>query len=137
MSINRAERRGETGVEPSAASIGDSRGAALTESAIGLFETESIRRRGPRGGLDDVAFATLERVDRFSGRRLPEPTADIPPAEAGPRHHARNGHAAVATRPRPTRFRENRDDSLPCALMPAIGGVAAGLQRRVLPVDTP
>ncbi len=52
------------------------------QSAIGLFKTEVIRRRGPWRSLEAVEFATLERVDWFNTRRLLEPIGNVPPAEA-------------------------------------------------------
>jgi hypothetical protein len=48
-------------------------------TAIGLFKTEVIRRRGPWRSIEAVETATLERVDCLSHRRLLEPTGDIPP----------------------------------------------------------
>ena len=62
----------------SALSVGR-RGAAydnaLTETIIGLFKTEVIRRRGPWRHIDAVEFATLAWVDWFNTRRLLEPSA--------------------------------------------------------------
>jgi transposase InsO family protein len=78
----------EAGIEPSVGSVGDSYDHALTESVIGLFKTEVIRRRGPWRGLEDVEFATLEWLDWFNNRRLLEPIGNIPPAEAEARYHA-------------------------------------------------
>jgi putative transposase len=46
-----------------------------------------IRRRGPRRRLEDIEFATLERIDWFNHRRLLEPLGDIPPAEFEARYH--------------------------------------------------
>jgi transposase InsO family protein len=96
-SIKCTERLAEAGVEPSVGSVGDSCDNALAETAIGLFKTEVIRRRGPWKGLEAVEFATLEWVDWFNNRRLLEPIGDIPPAEAEDRFHAENqGPALVA-----------------------------------------
>jgi hypothetical protein len=41
------------------------------ESVIGLFKSEVTRRRGPWRKLDDVEYATLEWVDWFNNRQLP------------------------------------------------------------------
>jgi transposase InsO family protein len=65
----------------SVGSRGDSFDNALAETIIGLYKTELIRRRGPWKGLDEVEYATLERVDWFNHRRLLEPIGYIPPAE--------------------------------------------------------
>jgi transposase InsO family protein len=62
LSIRSTERLAEAGIEPSVGSAGDSYDNALTETVIGLFKTEEIYRRGPRKGLEDVEFATLEWV---------------------------------------------------------------------------
>ena len=96
VSIRYAERLADAGIEPSVGSVGDSCGNALAETVIGLFETEAIRRRGPWRGIDAVAFATLEWVDRFNTRRLLQPIGNMPPAEAEQRYHAQTEDAAVA-----------------------------------------
>lgn len=62
-------------------STGDSYDNALPESVIGLFKTEVIRKRGPWKNLEQVEFATLERVDWFNTRRLLEPIGNVPPVE--------------------------------------------------------
>lgn len=48
---------------------------------IGLYKTEVIRRRGPWRNIEDVEFATLERVDWFNNRRLLERIGSTPPVE--------------------------------------------------------
>jgi hypothetical protein len=55
-----------------------------------LYETELIRNRGPWRGLDDVEFATLERVDWFNRRSLFEAHDQIPPAEFEANHYRRS-----------------------------------------------
>jgi transposase InsO family protein len=64
---------------------------ALAESVIGraraLFTMEVIRRRGPWRHLEAVEFATLEWVDCFNHRRLPEPLGYVPPAEFEARYY--------------------------------------------------
>jgi putative transposase len=61
---------------------------ALAETALGLFKTEVIHRRGPWRSFDAVEYATLEWVDWFNNRRLLEPIAKISPAEAEERYYA-------------------------------------------------
>jgi transposase InsO family protein len=81
LSIRYSERLAEAGAVASVGSRGDSYDNALAETINGLYKTEVIRRRGPWKNVDDVEFATLEWVDRFTNRRLLEPIGDIPPAE--------------------------------------------------------
>ena len=69
--IRHTERRREAGIESSVGRVRDSYDNALAESVIGLFKTGVIRRPGPRKRLEDLEFATLERVDWFNHRRLP------------------------------------------------------------------
>ena len=59
----------------------DSYGNALAETIFGLFKTEGIRPNGPWRSIEEVEFATLERVDWFNNRRLLGPIGDIPPVE--------------------------------------------------------
>ena len=47
VSTRYTERLAEAGIEPSVGSQGDSYDNVLTESIIGLYKTEVIRRRGP------------------------------------------------------------------------------------------
>jgi putative transposase len=56
---------------------------------IGLFKTEEIRRRGSWKELEDVEFATLERVAWHNGSRLLEPLGYVPPAEFEKAYHDR------------------------------------------------
>ena len=81
LSIRYTERLAEAGIEPSVGRVGDSYDNALTESIIGLYKTEVIRRRGPWRHLEAVEFATLEWVDWFNHRRLLEGIGYVPPAE--------------------------------------------------------
>jgi len=57
----------------------------LAETINGLYKAEVIHRRGPWRNFEAVEFATLEWVDWFNNRRLPEPIGNIPPA----RHNCR------------------------------------------------
>jgi hypothetical protein len=59
----------------------------LAETVIGLYKTEVIRRRGPWSSSAAVELATLEWVDWFNHRRLPEPIGNIPPAEEEALHY--------------------------------------------------
>jgi putative transposase len=56
---------------------------------IGLFKTEEIHRRGPRKGLEDLEFATLEWAAWYIGSRLLEPLGYVPPAECETTDHDR------------------------------------------------
>ena len=76
LSIRYTERLAEAGAELSVGSRGDSYDNALAETLIGLFKTEVIHRRGPWRNVDAVEYATLEWVDWFNHRRLPEPIGD-------------------------------------------------------------
>lgn len=71
----------EADAESSVGSCGDSYDNALTETVIGLYETEVIRRRGPSRGIDAVEYATPEWVDLFNHRRLQEPIGNVPSVE--------------------------------------------------------
>ena len=96
VSIRYTERLAEAGIEPSVGSVGDSYDNALAETVIGLFKTEVIHRRGPWRGFEAVEYATLDWVDWFNHRRLPEPIGNIPPAEAEARCHDQTTVQAVA-----------------------------------------
>ena len=60
MSIRYTQRLTEAGVDSSVDSVGGSYDNALTETIIGLYKTEVIRRRGPWRDIDAVEYATLE-----------------------------------------------------------------------------
>jgi putative transposase len=96
VSIKYTERLAEAGIEPSVGSVGDSYDNALAETINGLYKTEVIRRCGPWRSLEAVEFATLEWVDWFNNRRLPEPIGNIPPAEAEARFYAQLEETALA-----------------------------------------
>ena len=82
LSIRYTERLAEARIEPSVSSVGDSYDNALAETINGLVKAEIIHRRGPWRSFGAVEYATLEWVDWFNNRRLPEPIGNIPPAEA-------------------------------------------------------
>jgi putative transposase len=81
LSIRYTERLAEAGIEPSVGTTGDSYDNALAESAIGLYKTEEIHRRGPWKGVEDVEFATLEWVASYNTSRLLEPIGYVSPNE--------------------------------------------------------
>jgi putative transposase len=81
LSIRYTERLAEAGIEPSVGSTGDSYDNALAESVIGLYKTEEIHRRGPRKGVEDVEFATLDWVAWYNTSRLLEPIGYVSPNE--------------------------------------------------------
>ena len=60
----------------------------LAETINGLYKTEVIRRRSSWQTMEDVEMETLKWVDWFNNRRLLEPIANIPPAEAEEAFHA-------------------------------------------------
>jgi len=60
----------EAGIEPSAVSVGDSYENALADTIGGLYKADVNHGRGPKRKLEDVEFATLERVDWFNNLRL-------------------------------------------------------------------
>ncbi len=95
-SIAYTERLAEHGIAPSVGSVGDSYDNALAESAIGLYKTELIRRRGPWRTADQVEFATLEYIDWFNNRRLHGEIGDVPPVEFEEAYYALSvtGHEA-------------------------------------------
>lgn len=80
-SVIYSERLAEHRIAPSVGSVGDSFDNAMAESAIGLYKTELIRRRGPWRNPDQVEFATLEYIDWFNNRRLHGEIGYVPPAE--------------------------------------------------------
>jgi transposase InsO family protein len=82
LSIKYTKRLSDAGIEPSVGSVGDSYDNALAETINGLFKAEVIHRRGPWRTFEAVEYATLEWVDWFNNRRLLEPIANIPPAQA-------------------------------------------------------
>ncbi len=83
-------------MEPSVGSVGFSYDNALAKTINGLYKAEVIWRRGPWRNVEQVEFATLEWVDWFNNRRLPEPIGNIPPAEAEARYYAQIEDAAKA-----------------------------------------
>lgn len=96
LSIHYSERLAEAGAQPSVGSVGDSYDNALAETIIGLYKAEVIHHRGPWRHLDAVEYATLEWVDWFNNRRLPEPIGNVPPAEFEDTYHQSTGQMPMA-----------------------------------------
>ncbi len=69
------------GIVPSIGTVGDALGNALMESAIGLYKTELITRRGPWRDLAHVEMETAGYVQWFSHRRIHPAIGDVTPAE--------------------------------------------------------
>ena len=99
LSIKSTGRLAEAGIKPPVGSVGDSDDNALAETINGLLKAEVIHRRGPWRSFEAVEYATLEWVDWFNNRRLPEPIGNIPPAEA-----EANFDAALETEPMPAQL---------------------------------
>ena len=70
LSIRYSERLAANDIVASVGSRGDSYDNALTETTIGLYKAELVRRRGPWRGLHDLELATLEWVHWFNHRRI-------------------------------------------------------------------
>ncbi|GAA0933787.1 integrase core domain-containing protein [Nonomuraea longicatena] len=66
---------------PLSGRVGDAYDNALTESTIGLFKTEVIKRRGSWEILSHVELATAEWVERCNRRRLHGEIGHVPPVE--------------------------------------------------------
>jgi len=86
----------EAGIDASIGTVGDAYDNALMESAIGLYKTELIKKRGPWKTLADVELATAEYVDWFNTRRLHGAIGDIPPAEYEAAYYAQTQPHPVA-----------------------------------------
>ena len=71
------------GVVPSIGTVGDALDNALMESAIGLYKTELITRRGPWRDLAHVETETAGYLHWFNHRRIHSAIGDLTPAEAG------------------------------------------------------
>ena len=97
LSTRYTERLAGAGIEPSVGSVGDSYDNALAESAIGLYKTEVIDRRGPWRHAEAVELATLDWLDWFNHRRLLSSIGDVPPVEYEEQYYqAQNVPAMVA-----------------------------------------
>jgi putative transposase len=80
------------GIVPSIGTVGDALDNALMESAIGLYKTELISRRGPWRDLAHVEMETAGYLHWFNNRRIHSAIGDVTPAEReGAWHAARGG----------------------------------------------
>jgi len=70
------------GVVPSIGTVGDALDNALMESAIGLYKTELITRRGPWRDLAHVETETAGYLHWFNHRRIHSAIGDLTPAGA-------------------------------------------------------
>ena len=95
--IRYTERLGEAGIAPSIGTVGDSYDNALAESAIGLFKTELVRRRGPWRTHDQLEIAALEWIDWFNHCRLHGELDHVPPVEFEAAYH--DALESVGTQP--------------------------------------
>jgi putative transposase len=86
----------ESGIDASIGSVGDAYDNALMESAIGLFKTELIKRKGPWKTLAEVELATAEYADWFNTRRLHGAIGHIPPAEHEANYYAQTQPGLLA-----------------------------------------
>jgi putative transposase len=66
------------------------------ESAIGLYKTELIKRKGPWKTLAEVELATAEYIDWFNNRRLHGAIGHIPPAEHEATYYAQTQPGLLA-----------------------------------------
>lgn len=73
VSIKYTQRFADAGFEPSVGSVGDSYDNALAETITGLFKTEVINRLEPCKSKDQVEGETLQGIDWFNKKLLPEP----------------------------------------------------------------
>ena len=71
----------EAGIDASIGTVGDALDNALMESAIGLYKTELIKKKGLWKTLADVELATADYVDWFNNKRLHTAIGGVPPAE--------------------------------------------------------
>ena len=79
------------GIVPSIGSVGDALDNALMESAIGLYKTELINRRGPWRDLAHVEMETAGYLHWFNFRRIHSAIGDVTPAEAEAAWYAARG----------------------------------------------
>ena len=79
------------GIVPSIGTVGDALDNALMESAVGLYKTELIARRGPWRDLAHVEMETAGYLHWFNHRRIHSAIGDITPAEAEAAWYAAHG----------------------------------------------
>lgn len=83
-------------IVPSIGTVGDALDNALMESAIGLYKTELIARRGPWRDLAHVEMETAGYVRWFNHRRIHSAIGDVTPAEAEAAWYAGNHQKEAA-----------------------------------------
>ncbi len=70
----------------------------MAETILGLYKAEGIRRRRtPWLSLEAVEYATLEWVDWFNHRRLPESNGHVPLVEREAASNHQSDGSAFAT----------------------------------------
>ncbi|MBK6307958.1 MAG: transposase [Gemmatimonadetes bacterium] len=111
LAIRYTERLATAGIDASVCSRGDSYDIALTESVIGLFKTEVIRRQGPWRSLEDAEFATLAWVHWFNTTRLLEPLGLPSPRRVRVAALLHGEAKGDATRRARTQFTESPENS--------------------------
>jgi putative transposase len=79
------------GIVPSIGTVGDALDNALMESAIGLYKTELISRRGPWRDLAHVEMETAGYCQWFNNRRIHSAIGDVTPAEREAAWYAARG----------------------------------------------
>ena len=79
--------------------VGDAYDNALMESAIGLYKTELITRRGPWRTLTDVELATAEWIDWYNNRRLHSEIGHVPPTEYETEFYQTNSNQQLTAQP--------------------------------------
>jgi putative transposase len=84
----------ESGIDASIGTVGDAYDNSLMESAIGLYKTELIKRKGPWKTLADIELATAEYIDWFNHRRLHGAIGHIPPAEHEANYYAQTSQSS-------------------------------------------
>ena len=83
-------------IVPSIGTVGDALDNALMESAIGLYKTELVSRRGPWRDLAHVEMETAGYVQWFNHRRIHSAIGDVAPAEAEAAWYAENHEKEAA-----------------------------------------
>ena len=78
-------------IVPSIGTVGDALDNALMESAIGLYKTELINRRGPWRDLAHVELETAGYLHWFNNRRIHSAIGDVTPAEREAAWYAARG----------------------------------------------
>ncbi len=67
----------------------------MAETVNGLYKAAVIHQLGPRKGLEEVEYATLEWVAWYNSERLMEPLGYLPPAEYEEQFHRARTDIAV------------------------------------------